>query len=334
MRRFLAWRAPRAWVRARWVAPRKIEGARGPVWLGFVELGLPGLLVPESIGGAGCGMVEMGAVLEELGRFAHAGPFLSSAVGATSAALALEAGELAGALASGDAIATLAAEAAVLAVDGDRLTGAAPRVADAAVADWILVPAGDAVFQVERGTSGLATEPEATIDGTRSFAALRFDRTPARRLGPRAALAPVLDRLAAALAADGLGAAQAVLDVAVSYAKERRQFGAPIGSFQAVAHLLVDMLHTVELGRGAVHHALWALDAAPAADAHRAALVAKAWASESFAKVAADAIQVFGGVGFTWDHDAHLYYKRLLGLEQSAGGAAACYDALAAAGIE
>jgi alkylation response protein AidB-like acyl-CoA dehydrogenase len=93
------------------------------------------------------------------------------------------------------------------------------------------------------------------------------------------------------------------------------------------------MLHAVELGRGAVHHALWALDAAPPAEAHRAALVAKAWASESFAKVAADAIQVFGGVGFTWEHDAHLYYKRLLGLEQSLGGARACYDALAAAGI-
>jgi len=341
--RFLAERAPLAWVRERWEHAAKIDGRDDPVWRGLVALGLPGLLVPPSQDGVGCGMVEMGAVLEEMGRFAHASPFLGSAVGATAAALALDAGELAARLASGAAIATLALEepgapfaawrSPAARVERELVSGRKVRVADAPSVDVFLVTAGDAVYQVERDAAGLAIDPERSIDGSRSSATVCFDRTPARRLGPIAALAPALDRLFAALAADGLGAAQAALDAALAYARERRQFGVPIGTFQAVSHLLVDMLHAVELGRGAVHHALWALDAEPQGVAHRAALVAKAWASEAFPKVGADAIQVFGGIGFTWEHDAHLWYKRLLGLELSLGGASACHDELAASGI-
>jgi alkylation response protein AidB-like acyl-CoA dehydrogenase len=329
VRRHLAERAPLAWTRSRWEESRKIEGARDPVWRGLVDLGLAGLLVPEALGGAGLGMIEAGAVLEEMGRVAHPSPFLGSAIAATSAALVLGAEDLAGRFAAGDSIAALAFEASEARVAGGRLSGTAPRVSDAPVADVVLIVAGDAVFAVETDAAGVAIEAAPTIDGSRSFATLRLADTPARRLGPSAAIAPVMDRLRAALAADGLGAAQAALDAAVAYARERRQFGAPIGSFQAVAHLLVDMLHAVELARGAVHYALWSLDAAPAREAHRAALVAHAYACEALPQVGASAIQVFGGIGFTWEHDAHLWHKRLLGLEQSLGGAAASLDALA-----
>ena len=293
---------------------------------------MPSLLVPEALGGAGCGMIEMGAALEELGRFVHPGP-LSSAVGATSAALAFDAKDLLRELARGAVIGTLALDEAPDArtrIENGRVFGAKQRVADAFDADFFLVSAGDAcVWLVEADAPAVSIAREDGVDGTRVFASVRFEAAPGTQLGPVEALLPALDRVGVGLAADGLGAAQAALDAAVAYAKERRQFGAPIGSFQAVAHLLVDMLHTVELGRGAIHHALWALDTLEPAEAHRAVLVAAGWAAESFARVAASAIQVFGGIGFTWEHDAHLYYKRLLTLEQSFGGAAARWDALA-----
>jgi alkylation response protein AidB-like acyl-CoA dehydrogenase len=276
-------------------------------------------------------MIEMGAALEVLGRFVHPGPLLSSAVGATSAALALGAQDLARDLARGAVIGTLALDDAPntrTRADGGRVRGAKRHVADAFDADFFVVAAGD-VWLVERDAPGVSIEREDGVDGTRVFASVRFDGAPGTLLGSSAALPPALDRVDVALAADGLGAAQAALDAAVTYARERRQFGAPIGSFQAVAHLLVDMLHAVELGRGAIHYALWSLDTQEPAAAHRAALVAGGWAAESFVRVAASAIQVFGGIGFTWEHDAHLYYKRLLTLEQRAGGAAARWDALA-----
>jgi alkylation response protein AidB-like acyl-CoA dehydrogenase len=329
--RFLAERASLAWVRERWDAARKLDGPRDPVWRGLVELGLPSLLVPEALGGAGCGMIEMGAALETMGRFVHPGPLLSSAVGATSAALAFDAEDLVRQLARGDVIGTLALEEAPEArtrIEGGRICGAKTHVADAFDADFFVVTAGD-VWLVERDATGVSIEREDGVDGTRVFATLRFDAAFGTRLGPHDALLPALDRVDVAHAADGLGAAQAALDAALGYARVRRQFGAPIGSFQAVAHLLVDMLHAVELGRGAIHHALWSLDTQEPAEAHRAALVAAGWAAESFVRVAASAIQVFGGIGFTWEHDAHLYYKRLLTLEQRSGGAAARWDALA-----
>jgi alkylation response protein AidB-like acyl-CoA dehydrogenase len=203
-------------------------------------------------------------------------------------------------------------------------------VAGGLAADLLFVAAGDALWAVDADAPGVERAREDSVDGSCIAARIRFDGAPARRLGPLERLAPVLDRVLAAEAAFGLGCAEASLELATSYARERRQFGAAIGSFQAVAHLLVDMLHAVELGRGLVHHALWSLDAEPSGEAHRAALAAKAWASEHFASVAAGAIQVFGGTGFTWENDVHLYYKRLLALELSWGGAAACWDALAA----
>jgi alkylation response protein AidB-like acyl-CoA dehydrogenase len=142
-------------------------------------------------------------------------------------------------------------------------------------------------------------------------------------------MATVVDRVLTALVVDGLGAAEVALDMAVAYAKERTQFDRPIGSFQAVQHLCADMLVSLELGRAGAYYALWAADQASRAgsggheqspaEAHRAATMAKAFAGDAFYRIGAGAIQVFGGIGFTWEHDVHLFYKRLLTLQQAHG---------------
>jgi acyl-CoA dehydrogenase len=328
VRRFLAERAPLSLARELWDAP---HAAGGAVWKGLVELGLVGLLAPEAAGGAGGDLRDMGVVLEEMGRVVHPGPFLATAVGAVSAAQALAAADLLPGLAAGSRVGTLAlAEPGLRFPDwsrpatrapGDRLTGEKLGVADGAAADLFFVTAQEGVYLVEAGAPGLTLEPTPTVDGSRRFARLRLDGTPARRLGPCAALAPAVDRCLVALAVDGLGAAEAALELAVAHAREREQFGQPIGAFQAVAHLCADMLQAVELGRACIHYALWAVDAADAQERHRAAVMAKAWASLAFPRVGADAIQVFGGAGFSWEFDVHLYYKRLLSLEQDCGTA-------------
>ena len=142
-------------------------------------------------------------------------------------------------------------------------------------------------------------------------------------------MALVVDRVLAALVVDGLGAAEVALEMAVAYAKERTQFGRPIGSFQAVQHLCADMLLSLELGRAGAYYALWAADEASPAEAHRAATMAKAFAGDAFFRIGANAIQVFGGIGFTWEHDVHLFYKRLLTLQQAHGTATEHLEELA-----
>lgn len=341
VRRFLADQAPLAWVRERWSDRR---GTTDAVWRGMVDLGLVGLLVPEDAGGVGAGMVEAGVVLEELGRVAHPGPFLASCVGATSALVALEARDHLAALASGDSIAILALvdagasfgrwHAPVTDEAEGRLTGHKVNVQDGESATLFLVTAGSHVWAVKREAPGVRVEPEVTIDGTRRFATLALDDTPGELLGPIEALAPAVDRVAIALAVDGLGAAQAALTLAVDYAKTRVQFGKPIGAFQSVAHLCATMLQTVETGRAGAYYALWAADAADPIERHRAAALAKSFASEHYPQVAAEAIQILGGAGFTWEVDLHLFYKRLLTLGQDWGGSEHWLDELAALVID
>jgi len=270
-------------------------------------------------------------VLEELGRAVHPGPFASSAVGAVSLV------QLAGSdddhaallpgLASGETIGTIALGA--VQADGDgRLTGACPHVPDAVAADVIVVTATTAdrevgAFVVERGAAGLDVVATPTVDGTRKFASVAFAGSPARRLGagdPADAVAESLDRVVVAAVVDGVGAASRALEMAVEYAKERRQFDRPVGSFQAVQHLCADMLCAVELARAGAYYACWAVDAADAAERHRAATMAQAFAADELYGVGASLIQVHGGIGFTWEHDAHLFYKRLLTLKELAGG--------------
>jgi acyl-CoA dehydrogenase len=336
VRRFLEERTPLAWVRARWHEP---GGLPGDVWQGLVELGLAGLLVPAEHGGFGGNMVDAGVVLEELGRCVSPLPFLSSCVGATHAVHVLGADGLLASLADGSRVGALALEeaersplrwrsSAVRARDG-RLQGSKSHVLGASEADFVVVVAEDGVYAVDTDATGVRVTPDAQVDGSRRLARVDLDAAPARRLGDVEALAPSVDRMVVGLCLDGLGAATRVLEHTVEYARERRQFDRPIGSFQAVAHLCADMLSRVELARAGLHYALFALDHESAEEAHRAAAMAKAFCAEALPRVGADAIQVFGGVGYTWEHDAHLYYKRLLGLEQLLGGPDLWLDELA-----
>ncbi len=352
VRRFLAERAPISpYVRDMYEDPR---GTTDEVWKGLAELGVTGLLVPVDHGGAGMGMVDMGVVLEEMGRMVHPGPFLSSAVAAVSAivdiASADDQARLLPSLGDGSTVATLAlfeahsrsswrpSSAVVTPSDGGwSLSGTKRLVPDAHGSDLLLVAAraddGIALMEVDRDAPGVEMTDTPTVDGTRKHATVSFTSTPARRLGSGDAsdrLGAVVDRLLGAYAADGLGAAERVMDMAVDYAKERLQFDRPIGSFQAVQHLCADMLQAVELSRAGVAYTLWALDAADRSEGHRAATMAKAFTAEALSQVGASAVQVFGGIGFTWEHDVHLYYKRLLTLQQVHGPASDHLEELAA----
>jgi alkylation response protein AidB-like acyl-CoA dehydrogenase len=333
VRRFLTERAPIAYVREMLDDER---GTTDDVWSGLIALGATGLLVPEVHGGAGMGMVDMAVVLEELGRAVHPGPFASTAVGAASI-IALSGSEddrteFLPALASGESTGTVAlsspGDTHVVVEDGDwRIRGEKTHVADAVAADLLVVTATTTegelgAFVVARDAPGLEVTPTATVDGTRKFATVTLTEAPARRLGSgnaKDAVAETVDRLGIAAVVDGVGTASRALEMALEYAKERRQFDRPIGSFQAVQHLCADMLRALELGRAAGYYACWAADDAEPGEAHRAAVMAKAFASSAYAQLGGSAIQVFGGIGFTWEHDVHLYYKRLLSLSAALG---------------
>jgi alkylation response protein AidB-like acyl-CoA dehydrogenase len=329
-RRFLAERAPiSGHVRELLDDP---AGMNATVWRGLADLGTTGLLVPEEYGGAGMTMVEAGVVAEELGAALHPGPWLSTAVAATRALARLGAGEagikLLSGIAGGTTVATVALPdpenpSVVATGQGEprnsafALRGEIAGVPDAAAADTLLVFAQDAqgrgLFAVAADSAGVAVTPERGIDQTRKRFGVAFDGATAHRLASASAedVAAVIDDVLIATAADALGAARAVMDLAVEYAKMRKQFGQVIGSFQAIQHLCVDMFETVELARSGVLHALWASDNADSEERHLAALRAKAFAGR-LATVGDTAIQVFGGIGYTWEHDAHLYLKRLL----------------------
>jgi alkylation response protein AidB-like acyl-CoA dehydrogenase len=311
-------------------------GTTEAVWRGLADLGTTGLLVPEDYGGAGMTMIEAGVVAEELGAALHPGPWLSSAVAATRVLTRLGAKDTAAQLltgiADGTTIATVgtldfdnAAVAAVKRGDDVTLRGEIDAVPDAAAADVLLLLAedgnGTGLFAVPTASPGISVTPERGIDQTRKQFHVGLDDVRAHRLAaaPPNAIAAVVDDVLIATAADALGAARAVMDMAIEYAKVRRQFGQVIGSFQAIQHLCVDMYETVELARSGVIQALWASDAADPDERHLSAVRAKAFAGQ-LATVGDTAIQVFGGIGYTWEHDAHLYLKRLLSWSAFLGG--------------
>lgn len=293
------------------------------------ELGLPGLAVPERFDGAGATPVELGIVFEEMGAVLYTGPFFST-VGLAASLLAELGDEDAAAaylprIVSGAITATVAwagsdpAHTTLTArrVEGTwRLEGTAPIVVDGADADLVLVaartPDGTGVFEVA-GIDGLVRTPLTSLDSTRRLAQLQFAGTLARRRGGEGDAMAALERtshLASLyLAAEQLGGAAKVLATATEYAKTRVQFGRPIGSFQAVKHRLADMLVDVESARSVVHHGLWTA-VHDRANLPTAAALARSLASDAYQRVAADNIQVHGGIGFTWEHSAHLYLKR------------------------
>ena len=329
VRRFLADRAPLSRVR------ELMDGGETDwaVWeQAGAQLGLQGLAIPEAYGGAGFGFAEQAIVLEEFGAALYGGPYLASAVLAATALLASpDEGARRGLLpdiASGATVATLAftedngswdpgAIRLSAVKDGDswRLDGHKSFVLDGATAGLILVvaatDAGLSLFAVEGDEVARTALP--TLDQTRQLARLEFAGVTGRLIGSPGDGAAVLDRAldvaAIALAAEQLGGAQRALDMAVEYAKTRHQFDRPIGSFQAIKHRCADLLLEVESLRSAVGYAA----AAAAEDSPEIPVLAplvKAYASETYFHVAAENIQIHGGIGFTWEHDAHLYFKR------------------------
>jgi alkylation response protein AidB-like acyl-CoA dehydrogenase len=342
VRRFLADRSPVSRVREVMGTP---DGYDRALWERMAgDLGLPGLVVPEAYGGAGMGHVELSVVMEELGRALTPSPFLASAVLAAGALLATDDEEakrdLLPGVAAGTTIATLAVAEeggwdpaatrarAVLDGGGWSLTGTKTLVPDGRAAGLVLVAARTGaelgLFAVDGAAPGLGRDALATLDPTRPLAKLELAGVPARRLvceDGDGALSHALDLAGVALAAEQLGGLQRCLDMSVEHAGSRYQFGRAIGSFQAVKHLCANMHVAMELARSAVRYAAWAADAAPG-ELPVAAVLARSACSEAFFRVAADTIQVHGGIGFTWEHDAHLYYRRAKSSELLLGGQA------------
>jgi alkylation response protein AidB-like acyl-CoA dehydrogenase len=338
-RRYLATHWPSAQVRA--VIDAGAEASESS-WKAIAkELGWPALLVPEAQGGLGLGWTEACILAEETGRTLACIPFLSTVCMATGALLAAESnastarflagiatGTMRVALAYSERanadpmdVATTAREAGGEYV----LSGTKRYVVDGSSADVLLVSArspgtsdaeGLALYAVPAGTRGLELERTPSIDGTRSLATVtlreaRLDRS--ARVGDGAALRRAVDRASIALAAECLGGAERCVEVATAYAKTRVQFDRPIGSFQAIKHKLADLFTAVETTRSAVRYAADAADRADDAELAVAAALAKSYATEAFFRCAAESIQVHGGIGFTWEHDAHLFLKRARG---------------------
>ncbi|MHB1582848.1 MAG: acyl-CoA dehydrogenase family protein [Acidimicrobiales bacterium] len=285
------------------------------LWRAMADQGWLGIAVPEAMGGIGLGWVEAAVLLEEVGRHTAPVPFLPNLV-ATSVLADLGSPERSAVeqLATGEAIGCVAwtKRPGGLAVEGSgderRLSGRLGPVEGAAVADLAVVVADDAVYLVDLGDVG-RPPAEPAMDATRVLSWLTLERTPARRVGDVELATAVLDRGAVGVSAEMLGGAGRVLEMASAYAKERVQFGQPIGSFQAVKHRCADMVVDVEGMRSATWYAAWALSAA-APDVSIAASTAKVWCSEAARRVMASGLQVHGGIGFTWEHDLHLYMKR------------------------
>jgi alkylation response protein AidB-like acyl-CoA dehydrogenase len=311
------------------------DGFDPAVWSQMGEqMGLQGLSIPEEFGGSGYGFVELGIVLEEMGRALLCAPFFSTAVLAANTLLqsgdaAAQAKYLPG-IASGETIATLAyvepsgkwdesgiTMEATKSGDGYTLSGTKSFVLDGNAASLILVAAktgaGTSLFAVAGDASGLTKTNLSTMDQTRKQAKLDFADTPAELIGDEGkgwdTLETVLDLAAVALAAEQVGGAQMVLEMAVDYAKVRVQFGRPIGSFQAIKHKCADMLLEVESAKSAAYYGMWCASEMNDELASTASL-AKAYCSEAYFHAAAENIQIHGGIGFTWEHPAHLYFKR------------------------
>ncbi|MFI7503274.1 acyl-CoA dehydrogenase family protein [Streptomyces sp. NPDC049687] len=335
VRSFLAKHSDEATVRRLAADPRGHDPA---VWRRMArELGLQGLAVPEEYGGSGFGYVDLGVVFEEAGRALLGGPYFATVALAAEALLRCADEQarhdfLPG-IASGETVATLALTEGSGRWDeqgigltalrdetgGWRLNGAKTYVPDGHLADLLLVaartPSGISLLAVETAdTPGLTRTALPTLDQTRKQARIEFADTPARLLGHEGTAWPALERTLATaavlLAAEQVGGAAAALDAAVAYAKIREQYGRPIGSFQGIKHKCADMLMEIESARSAAYGGLWALDADDETEIAMAAALAQAFCSEAFTKVAADNIQVHGGIGFTWEHPAHLYFKR------------------------
>jgi alkylation response protein AidB-like acyl-CoA dehydrogenase len=330
-RRFFEKRSSEAAVRT---AMESVDGYDRALWLAMAnELGLQALAIPEEFGGSGFSFSDLQIVLEEMGRALVCAPFLASAILAARALIASgdanACREYLPGIADGTVIATLAFTdrrgrwsadgsevTAELDPDGYTVTGARHFVLDGASADIVFVvahtDAGASLFAVTPGDRVDITSLE-TLDMTRRQANVTFDRAPAHLIGAaggaKGAVDAALSAGLAALAAEQVGGARRAMEMSVEYAKIREQFGRPIGSFQAIKHKCADMLLEVESSTSAAYAAGAAIDE-NSSEAALLASLAKSYCSEAFFHVTAENIQVHGGIGFTWEHPAHLYFRR------------------------
>jgi alkylation response protein AidB-like acyl-CoA dehydrogenase len=350
IRAFLAAHSDEASVRRQMASESGYDPA---VWTQLAEqLGLTGLIIPEQYGGAGFGAVELVVAMEEMGRVLLCAPYLGTAVLSANALLhcadPATQKDLLGAIAAGRAIVSVACAEpngrwdlagiemrARTKGDGFELDGRKAWVLDGHVADTLLVVAriddGLGLFRVGADAEGLSRTLVPSLDTTRKLAHVELAATPAERVSggdQTANLERVLALTVAALAAEQVGGAQRCLEMAVDYAKTRLQFGRPIGSYQAIKHKCADMLVSVEFAKSAAYAAGFAA-AHGGADFLEAAALAKAYCSESYFRAAAENIQIHGGMGFTWEHPAHLYFKRAKASDLLFGDAAHHREVLA-----
>lgn len=297
-------------------ATRKAMAADGidrALWEAFcTEMGLGGILVPEEYDGAGLGHIEFAAVAEAAGARVAALPLLGLAM-ASSALVAggsdAQQSHWLPKLASGESIAA-AAGTADLKADGDKLSGTFTLVPHGAVADVFVLAGPEGAWLVEPGASGVTVIAQTTMDQTRPLAKITLDGAVGDPLADhRAALTAANQTGWVCLAAEALGGAQECLSRTVAYSQERVQFGRQIGSFQAYKHRLADLMVEIEQARSAVYWAAVALDHGTD-DPELAVHAAKAYCADTYFHCAADMIQLHGGIGFTWEHDAHLFFKR------------------------
>jgi alkylation response protein AidB-like acyl-CoA dehydrogenase len=269
------------------------------------QLGLAGLCVSEALGGAGAGCTEAAIVLEEAGRTLYAGPLLSTMLAGALLTSCRGAEELLARLAGGAAFAVAWDGGYELA--GSRVSGATRYVVDGASAEVLLLPTPQGLAVVDASAPGVTREALLGFDRTRRLATMSLRDAPATVLPGD--LAAAHDVVAVLVAAEQLGTAQQAFDLAVGYAKERVQFGRAIGSFQAIKHLLADLLLEVESARSAVYYAAWAADE-KLPELRSVAPLARAYCADVLLQVASQSMQVHGGISFTWEHPAHLYFRR------------------------
>jgi alkylation response protein AidB-like acyl-CoA dehydrogenase len=349
-RRFLSEKSPPKAVRA--VLDGQASYDRG-LWKGLAEMGFLGVAIPEEFGGAGAGHLELCVIAEEIGRSLAPVPFSSTVY------LAAEAIQLAGsdaqkrkwlaAIASGGAIGTLALfegrgnpqpQAIKLSASNGVLDGVKKPVPDGAIADFAIVAARTAstgretdisLFLVDLSSEGIERKPLINVDPSRGQAEISFRNCAAEPLGPAnegwSILSRVLDRAAVLLAFEQVGGADRALEMGRDYALDRIAFGRPIGSFQAIKHMLADMYVSATLARSNCYYGAWALST-NASELPEAAAAARISATQAFQQCSKNNIQVHGGMGFTWEFDCHLYYRRSNALSLSLGSQSYWEDAL------
>lgn len=318
-------------------APSAPSGYDATVWSAMADQGWLALELAEDEGGLGLGMVEVAVLCEQIGRRLVAAPYLATmlALGAlrdseatpsdatTAWRESLSTGSAVG-CATFDLTGALEVSGAGAAV---TLSGHLPPTPYAPSADVAVVGTADAVFAVDLALAGRPA-PLSAMDRTRELGTLALRATPAIRIGGPEAAARLLDRAATALSAEMLGAADFVLDMTVAYAKDRVQFGKPIGSFQAIKHMLADALVDLEGMRSTAYYAAWCVGAGDP-EHSLAASMAKSWCSDAARRIMGAGLQVHGGIGFTWEHDMHLYVKRSQLDQVSFGDAAFHRDRIA-----